>query len=431
MTWDGDAFERKKVSESYEKLAELIDEEAVFLVNGSFGSGKTFFANKWAADLRSRDIPVMLFDAWRNDYFESPLAGFITSLETVFGQGRSEESTGATTAIRNFAIGAAPVVLKAGLKVVAKLVSMGAIDGDLDTIKEVLASEGVESVDDLSNATIEAFSRSLSQKEFHEDLRSRFSQVIDEVLANTEQDSLYVFIDELDRCRPEFAFHLLEDIKHFLGVPKVKFFIFCDAEVLESQAAKLFGSRKSGEKYLEKFHTYKMSLPVPNLHNFILDHLNDFSRKFHDGVRWSHHDSRSEYLASMISGLLLSPRQAKSIVEFSVICSNFDPLLARVWPLTIALSVMRTAEPDKFKEFLSTGYIRDFSISGKMREDDLLQAVEVVLKSTSRIAFDGESKTFDFAANMLSDIGGVYDELVLESKMGFAESLDSLAVKVG
>ena len=79
-----------------------------------------------------------------------------------------------------------------------------------------------------------------------------------------DSKNIVVVIDELERCRPDYALNLLEDIKHFLEEDGFLFFIFCDEKALDSYADRMFGVQSEGEGYLRKFITHKFRLPEPN-----------------------------------------------------------------------------------------------------------------------------------------------------------------------
>ena len=63
---------------------------------------------------------------------------------------------------------------------------------------------------------------------------------------------LVVFIDELDRCRPDFAVNFLERVKHVFDVPSLVFVMAVNRKELASVVKSFYGCG-DGEKYLEKF----------------------------------------------------------------------------------------------------------------------------------------------------------------------------------
>ncbi len=58
------------------------------------------------------------------------------------------------------------------------------------------------------------------------------------------RQSLIVVIDELDRCRPDYALRFLETIKHVLEVPCVPFIIAANARELSQAVNGVYGDGK-------------------------------------------------------------------------------------------------------------------------------------------------------------------------------------------
>ena len=63
---------------------------------------------------------------------------------------------------------------------------------------------------------------------------------------------LVFIVDELDRCKPEFAIRLIERIKHFFDIPKVVFVLAINKSQLEESINSFYGF-SSEANYLEKF----------------------------------------------------------------------------------------------------------------------------------------------------------------------------------
>lgn len=68
-------------------------------------------------------------------------------------------------------------------------------------------------------------------------------------------------IDELDRCRPDFALSLLEVVKHFFSVKGVQFVLGVRLEALEESRWHRYGPNTDAGLYLQKFLHLRLSLP--------------------------------------------------------------------------------------------------------------------------------------------------------------------------
>lgn len=130
---------------------------------------------------------------------------------------------------------------------------------------------------------------------------------------DTTNFPLFIMVDELDRCRPDYAIELLERIKHLFDVKNVVFLLAIDGEQLLQQVEHTFGLKPSfcavdsqnlqlnnnqsqAEKvktdtrlnYLGKFIDIFYQLPEPNRQEFVrmkLDKMPEmqiYCKKFSD-----------------------------------------------------------------------------------------------------------------------------------------------------
>ena len=83
---------------------------------------------------------------------------------------------------------------------------------------------------------------------------------------------LVVLIDELDRCRPDFAVNLIEKIKHYFEIPRIVFVLMINSEQNYEHFKKIYGQGINAQGYLEKF----LKLPLLNLPE---KHSNDLGIK--------------------------------------------------------------------------------------------------------------------------------------------------------
>lgn len=74
-----------------------------------------------------------------------------------------------------------------------------------------------------------------------------------EKMSGKPAKNLVFVIDELDRCRPDYALALLESIKHLFSADNVIFILVTNRKELGASLEGVYGSRFNGEQYLEKF----------------------------------------------------------------------------------------------------------------------------------------------------------------------------------
>lgn len=79
---------------------------------------------------------------------------------------------------------------------------------------------------------------------------------------------LVVFIDELDRCKPDFAIKLLERIKHYFDHKDITFVFSVNINELQHTIKKYYGDEFDGSRYLDRFFDLRVTLPAPNMIKF-------------------------------------------------------------------------------------------------------------------------------------------------------------------
>lgn len=82
-----------------------------------------------------------------------------------------------------------------------------------------------------------------------------------------ESNPIVIIIDELDRCRPDYAVKTLETLKHFFDIPGFVFILSIDEKQLKSSVKKLFGT-DNFDGYKRKFINNSFILPKPNREDF-------------------------------------------------------------------------------------------------------------------------------------------------------------------
>lgn len=72
---------------------------------------------------------------------------------------------------------------------------------------------------------------------------------------------IILFIDELDRCRPDYAVDMLEVIKHVFDIENVKVVLVTNTKQLCAAINHRYGAEVDAQKYLDKFLKYSFALP--------------------------------------------------------------------------------------------------------------------------------------------------------------------------
>jgi hypothetical protein len=170
-------------------------------------------------------------------------------------------------------------------------------------------------------------------------------------------DAKLVFIiDELDRCRPDFALDILERIKHFYNVDSVVFFLSVNMEQLSTSIKYSYGADIDASGYLRKFFNLRVAVPP------VSDNRVTAAQKY-AGILISKYipnipDAASYFFCEMIRHL--SPTYKTSLRDVEHIAKNvsitihinpeYDP---RLLPIPMVLCALKLYEPERFEEALA------------------------------------------------------------------------------
>ena len=95
-----------------------------------------------------------------------------------------------------------------------------------------------------------------NKKEIHKLISEFFDDIMKE-----KGDRLLIIIDELDRCNPQFAIKLLEQIKHYFNNDRITFVFSVNLSELEHTVHRYYGNEYDAAKYLDRFFDLRLVLP--------------------------------------------------------------------------------------------------------------------------------------------------------------------------
>jgi hypothetical protein len=276
--WSGDVLNRKKYSLFLTKYLESKGEDCVININAPWGSGKTFFLKKWFDDVK-KDHPAVYFNAWENDYSNDPFISIISSINKEILPllpGDTEE----VSAAKNFLVNSGKMMKKLAPIIIKGALSKAIGEGGAEALADI-KSEDESSITELSSKfTEELLSSHDAISSSIDDFKVSVAVLIKEVIKNGSLTSpLFVFIDELDRCRPLYSIELLERIKHIFCISEVVFIVATDTQQLSHSVKAIYGEGFNGETYLRRFFDQIYTLPEPNCIEFTALLFKDFVPK--------------------------------------------------------------------------------------------------------------------------------------------------------
>ena len=137
--------------------------------------------------------------------------------------------------------------------------------------------------DALSGMPITTVLSSLKGKDLLESIRNKkaFDTLVTEFLSSLlpeRGERLVVFVDELDRCNPDYAVKFLERIKHYFCDERITFVFSVNMGELQHSIQHHYGNNFDACRYLDRFFDLRLDLPVVNTYNFSLRETAKFFR---------------------------------------------------------------------------------------------------------------------------------------------------------
>lgn len=255
-----DALERR---ETVIFLAGVIERSGqhplVLAVDAPYGSGKSTFVNMLRLVLTEQNYQTVYFDAWRADHVNDPLVAMVAALDEVVPKeaGVREKIKTSLGVVRKVA----GTVAKRGVVAAVKVATVGAVDLE-DDVEEILKDFAGETTADL----VGEFQK---EERLILGFRAALENVVKQLPEAGKKQTLVFFIDELDRCRPDFAISLLERVKHMFDVLNIVFVLSVDKAQLEAATAAIYGERINAAEYLRKFIDLEFGLAAPTSDRFL------------------------------------------------------------------------------------------------------------------------------------------------------------------
>lgn len=249
-----DPFDRLGTSKSLSNLVERIEDPLVIALDGGWGSGKTWFLKRWiAAHGLENDgrATTVYFDAFAHDFMDDPLI----ALTGVIGDRLPKKAE--TKIWKRVKAAAAKLAKPTGR------IGLAVATGGVTELAGPLIDAAAEAASREIETAAEAFwAREDGRRAAMEQLRAA---LVDLTMVKNGEGAdpipLVVVVDELDRCRPDYALALLEVVKHFFSVPNVHFLLGVNLEALAHSVRARYGSGIDAERYLRRFVSLSVQLP--------------------------------------------------------------------------------------------------------------------------------------------------------------------------
>jgi len=262
--WKHDLLGRKSQALKLQRILAPIQQPFVMTLSAPYGMGKSTFFRCWAQDLKNQQIQSVTFNAWETDYSNDAFSAFVSCVLNQL------PASDAKTKVKNKALQVGAALLRKTPALLAKVATKHIIgDEAAKDLKNFSISE-----DDLSDLTESVAEEMFDRQEQIQNAVADFRSTLESVIVDELNGEIYIFVDELDRCRPTYAVEVLERIKHIFSVKGVKFVIAIDRKQLQNAVRGVYGADIDASGYLSKFIDWNHNLHKPSSRQYI-DYLFD------------------------------------------------------------------------------------------------------------------------------------------------------------
>lgn len=292
-----------------------------FAIEGGWGVGKTFVIEEIEERLKvlqseetnSDRYFVFHYNCWQHDYYEEPAVAIISAMIASIREDEAFFSKDIDNTIK-----AGYELAKEKFKEIAGLYIENKIGIDLIS----LADKAKENKGKIEDAERE-FSKMFSFSQTIEKVRKKLQEI-------AEERTIVLFVDELDRCIPQYAIKVLERLHHiFYGLDNVVVIMAIDRKQLEHSVEEMFGARKDEssidiEKYLKKFIDFSMVLDNGVVNDSYWEKYESYFDRF---AIWNGNDLEeiTNFFSELFNGVDIRTQEKiveKADVIHSLICNS-------------------------------------------------------------------------------------------------------------
>lgn len=414
FTPENDHFQRASLANRLTSLYKLLEQGTVSILDARWGSGKTMFARTWKYHLENHGVPAIYFDAFATDYVEDPFRAVASAFVRAAKEARAHDSD-----TYDHFLDAASRALKAiagpATKIGVKALTLGLVGASEVNEFKALADNFSSDFGEISESAVKAMLEDQAKDEenfkaLSESLGSLPGLLAKKLRSSVERNgdsderepSLVVIIDELDRCRPDFALGILEVLKHFFRAHRVHFVLVTNLEHLLLSVNKRYGVGDAAGEYIQKFYDFIIPFEERPNHrrtSSSAEHASRLLNSMLNGANTRNAYDLIEIVKEIITSYDLSLRQAERVVINLLLAQvSFDNGTYRPNLLVAFLTVLKAVEPTLFRDIkrnrLSYSRLKDFVESGRWSESGFSENLLRVIRYHSDPNVDANDAEF-------------------------------------
>lgn len=344
-----------------ERLASLIEkatDNPVIALDAEWGEGKTTFIKMWCSyveNVRTEDIGklnTIYFDAFKNDYQKDPFLALASEIHSLFETKEEKEQK----KFQEKASGAIKALARGAIKISVGAATAGLINSTtLDSVEKEISNLVAGQVDSL----IEDRFKNIEKDRLAIDQFKEYLTEISEKFGNGKP--IVFIIDELDRCRPDFALELIEQVKHLFSVKGFTFLLVTNRTQLEESIKVKYGQGINATNYLHKFVNLWLNLP-PKVSEYADNRMRfikkSVGRMTTEGERIGNLDI-IEIFGELSKIYLLSLREIQRMLSYFAILQNMiasSTVTPYIQNIIALICFLKVSKPDIYKKIKNISY---------------------------------------------------------------------------
>jgi hypothetical protein len=301
----------------------------------------------------TKDAPIAInFDAWGRDFSENPFASFCDEIHRELVKHDETKGVERASKFLQKAKGVLGTMIGGSIRVGSTFATaFAAVHSGGDP---QVAASAAKAADQVAKGIADKLQEAAHKAP---DARAAFRLVLNKIVTELQSEGdhagkcqFIIFVDELDRCRPDFAMRLLETIKHFFDIPGITFVLAYDEMFLSSAAKSLYGPSFDADNYLRRFIDVRFWLPQNEQTSFAFELLKRYGIPSHAPGGVELH----RFLNDTIEMLELGLRDIEqALAACKLFLTEFPRLGDSVMLPCLFICVYRFASPEKAKGVVS------------------------------------------------------------------------------
>ncbi len=322
-----------------------IGEQGAYTIslNAEFGNGKTTFLEMFEHFVKEekQNYNVFSINVWESDFYGEPVIAILSEFANCMKESCLKDKRKKTIEIIG-RIGI-NISIQAICQFVQQIIQVTTGKNlDIKQALETLKNEGGKEIFDNFNQKKEAI-----------------TEIKDIISEYTQDKKLLIIVDELDRAKPDYAVHFLEDMKHFFNIENVIFLVAVNRKQMEETVKCLYGQKLNFDGYYGKF--FKLEIDLPETYKKIKSFVDDLIQKTNVKYDQNDRDHILKNFCFLFRIFELSLREMEHfIIIFNSILSNKTSQLKYIDIICyLFFSCLYFKEKNRFKKILSSDFTVD------------------------------------------------------------------------